>query len=707
MDMSDESQGDSLHFLDYWRVVHSRKEIVLAVTVLIVVTGVAYTLMQPRIYKSEARIQVRDDSLSVPLFDQAMSMPTYNPFFLRTQYEVIQSKPLLYDVIEKQDLRNVWGKEYNKGVSIERTDALVELKKSLKVEQYRDTSLISIQVFRENPKEAAAIANELAYVYKEYRIDLKHEETRRGIDALKNELDKQKEIVNRAENEVEGIRKDLGISMIGDDVITEKIPLTKLETQKTEVQVEMQAALTRLREVEALDTNKLINVLSYLVNDTTLRTLRNDLIQTEVNLKLMLQDYGENHPEVMRLKVGREEIRCKLNDVVVGLMESMRIEYTTISNKYQELQTTVEAIKQEDINITSEKLLPLNKAQRELKVQRSILNALQARLIEEGMIQELPRIPVTVVDPAEASTLDRPVSPNFYLNIFIAVILGLSSGVGLAFFIEYLDTSIKTITDVERHLGLPVIGVIPQKVGPMINEGPDSPHAEAYRVLRTNIQFSIKDKNPDGAILAVVSGGVGEGKSTTVTNLAYVFAQMGQRTLIVDSDMRRPVQHSIVGISNRLGLTNLLMRDVPIEETIKPTKIENLHILPSGRLPRASMGILSSDRMKDLIATLRSRYDYVFFDTPPLVGISDASILASEMDGVLLVVQYRKYPRMISARAKQIVDNVGGNLIGVVLNNINIMRDDYYYYYHSYYSNYYYHHADDKNAQDSNTQQPA
>jgi capsular exopolysaccharide synthesis family protein len=281
------------------------------------------------------------------------------------------------------------------------------------------------------------------------------------------------------------------------------------------------------------------------------------------------------------------------------------------------------------------------------------------------------------------------------LNIILSVVIGLASGVGLAYFIEYLDTSVKTVDDVERYLGLPVIGVIPQKVRPLIEEGPDSPYAEAYRVLRTNMIFA--NKGTSGGAFAVTSGGAGEGKSTTLFNLAYVCATIGDKVLIVDSDLRRPVQHTILGMQNRFGLTNVLMRDVPIEETIKPVaNVPNLHFLPSGKLPRSSVGVLNQQRVRELIKNLKTRYDYIFFDSPPLVGVSDASILASEMDGVLLVVQYRKYPRLISSRAKRMVDNVGGRIVGVVLNNINIMRDDYYYYYHSYYSSYYYRPEDGK-----------
>jgi len=280
-----------------------------------------------------------------------------------------------------------------------------------------------------------------------------------------------------------------------------------------------------------------------------------------------------------------------------------------------------------------------------------------------------------------------PVSPNLFLNILIGIVAGIVAGIGLAFFLEYLDTSIKTVDDVEKYLSLPVLGAIPQRVKPLTEEGPDSPHAEAYRVLRANIQFANKG---NGGAFTFISGGAGEGKSTTLFNLAYVCAQQGDKVLVVDSDLRRPVLHTILGMSNRFGLTNVLMRDVPIEETIKPTAIPNLHFLPSGKLPKTSIGLLDSQRMRELVKNLKARYDYVFFDSPPIIGVTDASILASEVDGVMLVVQYRKFPKVISMRAKRMIENTGSHILGVVLNNINIMRDDYYYYYHSYYADYYY-----------------
>jgi capsular exopolysaccharide synthesis family protein len=256
-------------------------------------------------------------------------------------------------------------------------------------------------------------------------------------------------------------------------------------------------------------------------------------------------------------------------------------------------------------------------------------------------------------------------------------------GVGLAFFIEYLDTSVKTIDDVERTFQAPVLGVIPQNVGYLVNEGPESKHAEAYRVLRTNILFSRKDEKLNSIV--VVSAGAGEGKSTTTLNLATVFAQSGQRILVVDSDLRRPTLHKLMGVTNNIGLTNYLLKQNTIEEVIQTTAVPMLDFMASGKLPSSSMGILGSTQMREMIGELKGRYDFIFFDSPPILGVSDASVLASEMDMVIQVIQYRRYPQPMNMRAKQVIEKVGGNFIGIVLNNINLSQDESYYYYSGYY----------------------
>jgi polysaccharide biosynthesis transport protein len=281
-----------------------------------------------------------------------------------------------------------------------------------------------------------------------------------------------------------------------------------------------------------------------------------------------------------------------------------------------------------------------------------------------------------------------PVRPNKPLNITLGLVFGLIVGIGLAFFIEYLDTSVKTIDDVERAFQAPVLGVIPQNVGYLTDEGPESRYAEAYRVLRTNILFARKDDKL--ATIVVVSAGAGEGKSTTTLNLATVFAQAGQRVLVVDSDLRRPTLHKLLHVTNDIGLTNYLLKQNTLEEVIQTTGVATLNFMASGKLPSSSMSILNSAAMKEMIAELKHRYDFVLFDSPPILGVSDASVLASEMDMVIQVIQYRRYPQPMNLRAKQVIEKVGGTFLGIVLNNINMSQDESYYYYSGYYHDYYY-----------------
>jgi len=676
-------QDEGLHFLDYWRVISSRKEIVLAVMLLIILTGTGVTLMLPKKFRAETTVLVRQDALDVEVFERQFTAD-YNPFFLRTQYEMISSKPILYKVIQNLNLQEEW--EEDEGGEFTRTSAYLRLKlKMLNVQQYRDTSLIAIQVVGKDKKQVARIANEVAVVYKEYRLSIKKREVRRAVDALKNELQKQQDKVEQAADKVEAVRLKLGINMLGQGIRADKIRLSQLEGDRIAARVDMLVRKARLEEIESLTPNELMHASAYIIQDANLIQVRRQLSDTEVNLQLIQENYGENHPEVRRLVAARNELNQQLTDSLSGLKKGLRVDYAVARQKYQALEDELTAARDLDIESEREKFRPFERAERTLQIQTTILDALRARVVQQGIELEVPRTPVEIIEPAEPP--QRPFSPNIYLNIALSVVLGLMAGVSIAYFIEYLDTSVKTVDDVERYLDLPVIAIVPQKVKKLNEDGPESPHAEAYRVLRTNMQFA--NKGGAKGAFTVISGGVGEGKSTTLFNLAYVAAQQGAKVLIVDSDLRRPVQHKIFGVSNEFGLTNVLMKDVSVDKAIKTTDIPNLFFLPSGRLPRAALGILDSQKMRELVQTLKSRYDFILFDSPPIMGVSDASILASETDGVLLVVQYRKYPKMISSRAKRLIENVGGNILGVVLNNINILRDDYYYYYHSYYSHYY------------------
>jgi len=682
---SAEQQSGTLHFLDYWRVIRSRKEIVLAVAILVVITGTVYTLMLPNIYASASRIKVSEDAPQIdPFAPQQSYYSSYNPYFLRTQFEILQSKPMLHAVINRLNLQEEWGRE---GETIPRDVAHKILKNSISVFQQRDTSLIYISVKRDDPNEAAKIANELTDVYRDSRLELAQREARGAISVIKEELDKQKARVDAAEQVVEDLREEYNIAEVGGEgtVDARNMRLQRLEDARMAAQQEMINKEGSIEILEGLDDKGLEELASYLTFDQLVMNTISQIQDVDVQLSSLEADFGENHPEVQRVKSQLAKLENTLTQRISALRNGLNTEYLLAQKMFNAMDKELEKERKASIKSQGTEFRPFRNAQTDLDSERFIYNQLNAKLRQEVITLEVPRNPVQIIDSAEAN--NRPVSPNLFMNVLLSIFVGLGAGVGLAYFIEYLDTSIKTADDVERLLGLPVLGLIPQKVRPLIEEGPDSEHAEAYRVLRTNLAFT--EGGSHRGAFCVLSGGAGEGKSTTVFNLAFVCAQQGERVLLVDADLRRPVQHTILGVSNRFGLTNVLLRDVPVEEAIKATSVPNLHFLPSGRLPRTSLGVLDPKRIGELISSLKTKYDMVLIDTPPLVGISDSSIIAKEADGAILVVQYRKYPRDMLIKAKQVMDTLDVKAVGAVLNNINVMRDDYYYYYHSYYSDYY------------------
>jgi len=300
---------------------------------------------------------------------------------------------------------------------------------------------------------------------------------------------------------------------------------------------------------------------------------------------------------------------------------------------------------------------------------------------------------VRIMDYAKTPTY--PIKPRKKQNAMLGLLMGLLLGGGLAFFIEYLDTSVRTIEDVEKHLSWPVLGIIPRfeqtfqgkishsDIQPVVRKHPKSVPAEAYRTLKTNIQLADLDHPPRS--IAIVSAGPLEGKSTTAVNLAVALAQKGSKVLLVDADLRKSVIHKILHLDNSTGLADLITNHSQPEAAIKEFhSVDNLWVLTSGSIPSDPSELLGSTQMRSLVKQLTKEYNYVVFDTPPLMSVSDAAVLASQVDGVLMVISPGKLRREMARRTKELLDRVGTPVLGCVLNGVEPRDGSYYYYYHSY-----------------------
>jgi capsular exopolysaccharide synthesis family protein len=364
----------------------------------------------------------------------------------------------------------------------------------------------------------------------------------------------------------------------------------------------------------------------------------------------------------------------------------LKIDTDMAQSRVSLLQKEVDDLTAATRQHTKDNVEPFHQAQRDEEQQESILDAFILRLKQTEAERPLLESPVRIITRASAPSY--PSSPKVGLYRALSALTGLFVGVVVAFLIEYLDTSVKTMADAESLLGLPVLTVIPSKGGPMplTQDAARLPHAEGYRILRAKLDLKVQ--NGVGPSLSMLSGGPGEGKSTTIYNLAVVCAQAGQSVILVDCDLRRPTLHELMKLPNEKGLSNYLQGHGDAVEYIQQTAIPKLHLLSSGDLPLSEIGVLAGDKIRAMLEDLKQRYDLVLVDSPPVLGISDGSIIAREVDYVILVIQHRRYPREISLRAKRAIEEVHGNCVGMVLNCVSVKSDDSYYYYSSYGSYY-------------------
>jgi len=695
------SQEASLHFLDYWRIIRIRKTIIITVFLITTIIATVVTFLLPASYASTARIKIENDNPDIPGVGITPTYGGYDAYYIQTEFEIMQSELVLGRLISKLNLNEEWGKKYNGNTPLKTDETMQLLKGRMRLSPERNTKLIDITIYSEDRDDAARLANGIAEAYRDYRTSLNTEHTTNGISVLEQGFQAEDEQIQVMQTNVDFLRKELNIvdfdpNSTGPSPTINSEDLRNYNEQKLEREenyTKLNMQLTQLLSLKTnQDTAKLRDVLPTVYPDAALSDLLSNLHLSEQKLVQMTNDLGLENPQVINLQSLIDKLNSQIDDRVEGIMAGLDSQVKSEKASLDVLTTNVEDAVVKD-RAEAERGQPYWEAKQKLESMQEFHKLLQAKIASDKLDLTLPKTSmVEIVDPAKPGR--DPVRPNKTLNIILGIVIGLAVGVGLAFFIEYLDTSVKTIDDVERAFQAPVLGVIPQNVGYLVDEkGGENRHAEAYRVLHTNLLFSRKNEKLN--TIVVVSAGAGEGKSTTTLNLATVFAQGNKRVLVVDSDLRRPTLHKLLHVANNLGLTNYLLKQNTLEEIIQTTPVPMLHFMASGRLPSGSMGILGSAQMKEMITELKKRYDYIFFDSPPILGVSDASILASEVDIVLQVIQYRRYPQPMNLRAKQLIEKVGGNFVGIVLNNINMSQDESYYYYSGYYHDYYYSRSED------------
>lgn len=675
----------SQHTTDYLQVIKNRYGVILLTLFLVFMTSAVITYLMPKKFESSATIEVKPRERTIDPLGGMMreSGPMMTPQFFATEFEKIKSRNSLGRIINSLDLTSKWSMDYEM--------VLKKLKAIVDTQNIRGTDLIEINVRDESKEDARDIAAEVALSYKEYRNELESRTQERGNNEIRKAVRQQEDRVEDRRKVLSTISRNKKIIYYGDPELMNKSGLdedneasfalsrySELETEKSQLETQIQNLLNY--DSEAL----LIYASGLDLPDNIIKTVYPEYLALKRDIEgLKASGLGDRHPIVVSNQKIIDRMKDDLNEGVVNLRTRLQGQLDVAVKNLEKAMTRKTETKDAALERSFDTSDYVN-AKRDFETDQELLEQMKIKLMTEDIAASMPNESIVIHDQPVIS--NEQVSPNVMLNLVLGAVIGLVFGIGIAFFLEYLDTSIKSMEEVELYLQLPVLAVIPQNVGILHKQFGMSPDAEAYRILRTNIEYN--RKNPEDNALTIISGSAGEGKSTTLINLAYICAQGGYTTLIIDADLRRPTLHKYFDISNSVGLTNYLTTEMMPEDVILQTPVDNLYFMPSGTLPADAAGILNSRRMSELILEVKQRFDMVLLDSPPILGISDASVLVNEVDLTLMIIQHRKLPKHMLVRVKKAVENVGGRLIGVVLNNVNISSDGAYQYYTSYYSYY-------------------
>ena len=697
---------EALELRDYLEIARRRISLILFVFVLTLFLISLYTETRKRVYQAVAKVLVETDNSkgdsSLGGLFYLLNLPSVS---LDTYIYIATSRPSLMEAV-KYILRESGGKE---NVTLEELASALK-KGDIKLEVPKDSQIILIRANSSSREKAMWIANGIAHSLVQRireRVVKEAVATRKFIEEQLYGNSKGKKGLYQRLLEAEGKMKEFkekeGIFSLEEDTKKKVERLANLQSdlEQTEASINtFKASIDYLEE--QLKKERETRLAGWTLGESpTLTALRQQLVELEVKLLGLQQKYADNHPEIIATKRQIEEINARLEREAqkTTLQENVQVNPLKDNLLMSHLASQVELLKAEakreairkyisqlenELSKLPQKELQLANLQREVQIAETLYTTLQQRL-QEARIAEATTLGNLSIEEM-ASLPDEPIYPKRDLNYALGFLLALALSFIAAAIAEHLDDAIKSADDLERKCRLNPLATIPRFETnstelPILGED-ELPAADAFRSLRSALRFAGLGK-PLKTIL-ITSPEPSEGKSTVSANLAAAFAQAGQKTLIIDADLRRPRIHEIFNLDRDMGLTTLLVGEASIEEVIKQTGIDNLYAITCGPIPPNPAELLESERMREVLEELKQKFDIIIVDSPLVMGMADAVILSSICDGTLLVARNNKTSKSALIQAKRILENSKTHLLGVVVNDVDkIWRKYGGYYYRS------------------------
>jgi succinoglycan biosynthesis transport protein ExoP len=688
--MASPGTKESASLADLFRVLRIRLPLIVLITCLVLVTTVVVTAFLPRWYLATTKVKVEKPEGEVKLF-QAAANTAYDPYFLQDQLKIMQSEKIFYPVIDRLSLNTRLAAYVGAPGGNLTSDLTYQymVNKMLRVESQRSSSLIEINVYAQDPALAADIANEIAKVYSEDRISVATAQQTEGVAELRKELADQEEVVKKQRDTVETLRKDLNISGVDLNVKYSDMEIETLRQMQNSLialRVDAIGRKTRWERFKSIPLEQRMGLVnSELIPDQNIQNLLQAYLVADQKVTQLKARLGEAHPDLVSAIENRAKIREQLESLLRGYESGLEMAYQEAQARVEELENQLAKAKVEQILSARDRMRPFDEAAQRLDDETRLYTTLRLTLRQREIDFQVPKHTIEILNTAEPPR--RFSRPSWILNIASAIVFGLILGIGVALTLEYFDTSLRDVADVEGRLKIPVLGVIPFNPDPMGPMRDDPENAEPYRVLHANLNLTV----PAGktSVLVVFSAGPAEGKSTTICRLAHMMGAYGERVLLIDGDLRRPAQHRLAACPKSPGLSEVLVGKSDVETAIRKSAGPGLDLLTSGGMPGFTLSLLYANRLKELLATLRGRYDRILLDSPPIIGVSDSSLLAGLADGAILLIQHRRNPASMVLRAQQIIAGLKTTILGAVLTQVPKNSGEDYGYYtqaYSYYS---------------------